>query len=47
MEWNCQNAFEQLKRAIISAPVLALPDFSRPFVIEANALGLGTGAVLM
>lgn len=41
-----QNAFEKLKRAMISAPVLALPNFSQPFTIEADACEYGVGAVL-
>jgi hypothetical protein len=41
-----QNSFDTLKQALSSSPVLALPNFSRPFSIETDASGVGIGAVL-
>lgn len=41
-----QTAFQTLKKALISAPVLALPNFSITFIIETDASAKGIGAVL-
>lgn len=43
---EASQAFESLKQALISAPVLATPDYSQPFIIQADASDIGLGAVL-
>jgi hypothetical protein len=41
-----QAAFDSLKAAVTSAPILTSPDNSRPFRIEADSSDFATGAVL-
>lgn len=49
LQWppSAQEAFEKLKTAMSSTPVLGIPDFSRPFFVETDASDLGIGDVLL
>ena len=42
----CQNTFKKLKTHLCSAPVLAYPDFTKPFLLDTDASDTGIGAVL-
>eukprot|EP00731_Ephydatia_muelleri_P009168 Em0004g1506a len=47
-EWTigCQNAFDELRKRLVSSPVLAYPDYERRFILDTDASDVGIGAVL-
>ena len=47
-QWHegAENAFQIMKEVISNCHILALPDFSKPFVLECDASGEGIGVVL-
>jgi hypothetical protein len=44
---KCNEAFEELKVLLTTAPVLAQPDINKPFDVYCDASGSGLGCVLM
>nr|XP_009783641.1 PREDICTED: uncharacterized protein LOC104232199 [Nicotiana sylvestris] len=44
---SADQTFAELKKALTSAPVLALPNYSLPFIVKTDASGASIGVVLM
>ncbi|WVZ10308.1 hypothetical protein V8G54_014838 [Vigna mungo] len=44
---EAKNAFQKLKTQLSNTLVLALPNFSKEFILEVDAFGQGVGVVLM
>jgi hypothetical protein len=44
---KCETAFQELKRKLMSAPVLTLPDETKPFAVVGDASKIAGGAILM
>ena len=47
-EWtrNCQEAFNDLRLKLVSATILAFPDYTKPFTLDTDASNTGVGVVL-
>ena len=43
---ECEAAFLKLKSRLVSAPILAFPDFTKMFILDTDASQSGVGAVL-
>lgn len=48
IQWTAEaeNAFVKIKDALVSAPILCSPDFSKTFTIQSDASDLAIGAIL-
>ena len=48
LKWTgeMQEAFDELRIKLTSPPVLAYPDFEKPFMVETDAISVSVGAVL-
>ena len=43
---DAKNAFDELRKRLVSSPVLAYPDYERRFILDTDASDVGIGAVL-
>ena len=42
----CRKAFEELKKRLVSAPIIVAPDWDQPFEVMCDASGVALGVVL-
>ena len=47
-DWNssCQQAFEYLRRSLTEVPIIAYPQFDKPFIFQLDASDVGLSAIL-
>ena len=43
---HCQNAFDELRKCLVSSSISAYPDYNRRFILDTDASDTGIGAVL-
>ncbi|KAA0067840.1 retrotransposon protein, putative, Ty3-gypsy subclass [Cucumis melo var. makuwa] len=46
-KYKCKQSFQELKKRLVTAPILALPETGKDYVIYCDASRLGLGCVLM
>lgn len=48
-KWDekCDEAFGEIKNMLVNAPVLTMPDYTKPFILYVDASQCGVGGVLM
>ena len=47
LDGDAETTFQHLKTTMTTIPILALPNFSKPFIVENDAFGYGLRVVLM
>ena len=43
---QCTQTFNQLKDCLTSSPILVMPDWTKPFILDTDACDVGIGAIL-
>jgi len=43
---QCQDAYDELKERLVTEPILAFPNFTKPFILHTDASDVAIGAVL-